>query len=601
MRTIEVDLRGPVAAGAFNGNITLSSTGAVSQVVDITANNSVGGESTINTSGNLAQFSTVPGLASAVQSFQLSASNLLQSATISAPQYFQISLEATFTGVTGTGNTITVARNAGGNDINPPVTVYVRFLPPSALTSSSLIRIDSSPATSVGIPVAGTSEPSIQILTASQPINNTVINTTSASQSLSIKAERVQQNITLSKVLATNPLNPSNTSQFELSSDNVNFSNTLTLVPNQGTYDVNQTIYFRYKPTYLGTAQSTLQFQSNDFTNTAPQSFTANNELSATSIDTEPTLRSTATVTRNGGTATVSFNLPANYAALGYGEARIIVASTSATLPAGSQPQDGNAYATGNQTYGQGPQIAPGYYVVYSGANQTATVEGLVSSTTYYFYTFEYNNIDNNFNISVQGAENYLSPPVPNVIDGIIAPGAPLPVSLVSFNATLRKNQVALNWVTASELNNKGFEVQRSQNAQEFQTVVTREGKGTTAARSSYDAIDQQPLAGVSYYRLKQVDLDGKATYSPVVTVKNLSVTEVTFYPNPTSGKLTISLPQEQTTATKVRITDLSGREVKTFTLLATGETDLSLLKAGTYLITVGSGDQQVTRRVVKN
>ncbi|HEX8429165.1 T9SS type A sorting domain-containing protein [Hymenobacter sp.] len=602
LRTIEVRLVGPVSNGTFNENITLTSTGAAAKVVAITANNSVGGESTFNTSGNLTQFSTVPGLASAVQSFQLSASNLLQNATVTAPQYIQVSLDASFAGVIGTGNTITVPRNAGGNDINPPVTIYVRFLPPSALTMSSLIFIASNPATSVGKPVSGTSEPSIQILTAPQVISNTVISTTSASQALSIKAERVQQNITISKALAPNPLNPSNTSQYELSLDNVNFTNTLMLVPNQGTYDINQTIYFRYRPTYLGSAQATLQFQSNDFTNTATQSFGVNDQLSANSIDTEPTLRSAATVTRSGSTATVSFNLPPDYAALGFGEARIIVASTNPTLPAGSQPQDGSAYATGNQTYGQGPQIAPGYFVVYSGSNQTATVEGLSSTVTYYFYTFEYNNIDNSFNISVQGAENYLSPPVPNVINGIESPGGPLPVSLVSFTAALRKGQVALNWVTASESNNKGFEVQRSQNGQEFQTILTREGKGSTTSRSTYDAVDSRPLTGVSYYRLKQNDADGKFAYSPVVIVTNAALAEATFYPNPTSGKLTINLPQtQQTTVAKVRVTDLSGREVKAVALPANGEIDLSDLKAGTYLLTVGAGDQQVTRRIVKN
>ncbi|UOG73509.1 T9SS type A sorting domain-containing protein [Hymenobacter tibetensis] len=602
LRTIEVQLAGPVANGVFNGNITLTSTSAVSQVVTVTANNSIGGESTINSAGNLTQFSTVPGLASAVQSFQLEASNLLQDVTVLAPTHFQVSLDASFAGIVGTGNSIVVPRNTGGNDISPSVTVYVRFLPPTALTASSLIRIDSYPATSVGLPVGGTSEPSIQIQTVPQLISNTVINSTSASQSLAIRAERVQKTITISEALTANPLNPSNTEQFQISANNVDFGTTLTLTPNQGTFDVNQTIYFRYKPTYLGNAQSTLQFQSNDFTNTAAQVFGANDLLRANSIDTEPTLRSTATVTRNGTTATVSFNLPANYAALGYGEGRIIVASTNATLPAGSQPQDGNRYTTGNQTYGLGPEVAPGYYIVYSGANQTATVEGLSSSITYYFYTFEYNNIDNNFNISVQGAENYLSPPVPTVINGIEAPGGPLPVSLTSFTAILRKGQVALNWVTASESNNKGFEVQRSQDGKEFQTILTREGKGTTTNRSTYDGVDLRPLTGVSYYRLKQSDSDGKFAYSPVVIVTNAALAEITFYPNPTSGKLIVNMPQAQyTTATVVRVTDLSGREIKITSLSKDNEIDLSELKAGTYLLTLSAGDQQVTRRIIKN
>jgi hypothetical protein len=411
----------------------------------------------------------------------------------------------------------------------------------------------------------------------------------------------VRQTVTISKALSSNPLNPSNTQQFEISTDNITFSNVLTLTPDQGTFSINQSIYYRYKPTYLGTAESRLQYQSSDFTITTAQGFGANDLLSARSIDTEPTLRSSPTVTRSGNTASVNFNLPANYAAQGYGEGRLIVASINATLPAGSQPQDGNAYATGNQTYGIGPEIAPGYYVVYSGPNQTVTIEGLNSTVTYYFYSFEYNNIDNNFNIGVVGSENYLSPPVPTVINGIIAPGTPLPVTLVSFTGKLHNDQVVLNWATASELNNKLFEVQRSQNAQEFQTIATRAGRGTTTARTTYEAVDERPLLGISYYRLKQVDTDGTFAYSPVITIRNAGLANASFYPNPTSGKLTVVLPQTQLAIPQLlTITDLTGRVIRTQELPANGEIDITELKAGTYLISVGSGEQRIVRKVVK-
>ncbi|MBO0359586.1 T9SS type A sorting domain-containing protein [Hymenobacter sp. BT186] len=600
LRTIEVQLFGPIPNGVFNGNITLTSTGATPVVVNITANNSIGNESTFTVANNLTLFSTVPGLPSAVQSYQVSGRNLLQDIIVRAPQYFQVSLDASFAGITGTGNVITVPRNAG-NDIDPAVTVYVRFLPPSALSTTSLIIFTSSPAGSQGLPVEGTSEPSVQILTAPQQILTVVINTASASQALTIKAERVQQNIIISKSVSPNPLNPNNVQQFEISADNVNFSNTLMLTPDQSTFSVNQQIYFRYKPTYLGAAQSTLQFRSNDFNNTNVQSFGANDLLSGRSIDTEPTLRSSPTVTRSGNTATVNFNLPANYAALGYGEGRLIAASTSATLPASSQPLDGEGYLAGSQVYGQGPQIAPGYFVVYSGTTQNATIEGLDPAVTYYFYSFEYNYIDPNFNIAIGGAQNYLSPPVPGVINGIIVPGTPLPVTLVSFTGKLRNNQVALNWVTASELNNKLFEVQRSASGQEFETILTREGKGTTSSRTSYEAVDSQPLMGLSYYRLKQVDRDGTYAYSPVVAINNGGLASATFYPNPTTGKLTIILPQGQAGASqKVYITDLAGRLVRSQELPANGEISLSELQAGTYLVSVGTGANRIVQRVVK-
>lgn len=598
LRNIEVRLVATVASGAFTGSITASSTGATPVVVNITANNNLNGSSTINTTGELQQFSTVPGVPSAVQSYLVAASNLLQDVTVTAPQYFQVSLTSDFTGITGTGNTVIVARNSG-NDIFPAVRVYVRFIPPVAITTSDLVTNTSSPATGQGIPVSGTSVPSIQVLNAFQEIRNIIIYTTSASQTLNVRADRVRQPITITRNVISNSANPSNTAQFELSLDNVTFSNSVTLTPTVPGYSVSAQIYVRYRPTYLGDAQSILQYQSSDFAIQTVQDFSVNGQLSARSIDIEPTLRSTPTVTRSGSTATVSFNLPANYAGLGYGENRLVVASTNPTLPAGSQPADGTPYGTGNQTYGSGPQVVPGYYVVYSGDESVVTVSGLNPAVTYYIYTFEFNNIESSINVAIVGAENYLQPPVPTSIQGIIAPGTPLPVDLVSFTAKLRNNKVSLNWVTASEKNNGSFAVERSQDARTFTTILTREGKGTTSTSTTYDAIDEKPLTGTSYYRLKQIDFDGTVKYSSPVAVNNLGVAEVTMYPNPTEDVLNIQIGGS-TEGVRASVSDLTGRVVLTQVLSGNGQLSLGGLRSGTYLVTVGEGNSKVTRRIVK-
>ncbi|MFD2785137.1 beta strand repeat-containing protein [Hymenobacter rubripertinctus] len=595
IRDIEVRLVAPVGSGTFTGTITASSAGAADKVVTITAN-STGGNSTINVSGLLNQFSTVPGVASDVQTYTVSGTNLLQGITVAAPQYFQVSLNANFTGVTGTGNSFVIAQGPAG-DV-PTTTIYVRFLPPSALSTTSIIVNSSSPATSQAIQVNGTSEPTIQIANAFQEVRTVVINTKSDSQALTINAQRVLQPITITKLLTSNPLNPSGTQQFELSLDDVTFSSSVTLTPNSTTYRIDQPIYVRYAPTYLGTGQSTLQFQSNDFSNNSTQSFGVNDLLTGRSIDTEPTERSTATVTRNNTTATVTFNLPANYASLGFGEGRLIVASERSTFPTMVRPQDGVSYQTGNQTYGAGPEIAPGYFVVYSGSNNSVVIDGLDLGTTYYFYTFEYNNIDDASNVQISGAENYLTPPVPQIIRGIIAP-SPLPVTLVSFTAKVKGTQVALTWVTAAELNNKQFEVQRSRDGRAFETIVTLAGKGTTNSSSTYNEADNSPLNGVSYYRLKQVDLDGTFSYSSVVTISFLKASELTMYPNPVEDQLTISLAGA-TEGMQVTVTDMMGRVITTQALAANGTLDMASLKTGTYLVTVGQGEAKVTRRIVK-
>ncbi|UPL47797.1 T9SS type A sorting domain-containing protein [Hymenobacter sublimis] len=594
-RTIEVRLVQTIATGPFTGNITASSTGATSQVVSITANNATGNNSSINTSGTLQQFSTVPGVASAVQSYRVSGTNLLQDIRVAAPTYFQVSLDPTFAGITTTGNSITVARV--GNDV-PETTVYVRFLPPGALATTSVILNSSEPAITQGVSVEGTSRPSVALNNAFQEVRNIVINTTSPSQALVINAQRVLQPVIISKALSSNPLNPNNVEQFELSLDNVTFTNSLTLTPNSSTYSINQPIYVRYKPTYLGSGQSTLQFQSNDFENKATQSFDRNALLSGRSIDVEPTMRNVPSVVRGNTTATVTFNLPADYIAQGYGEGRLIVASTQSQFPADTRPADGTGYQTGNQIYGAGDQVAPGFYVVYAGANQSVVVEGLDVGTTYYFYTFEFNNINPNPAVQIQGAENYLSPPVPNTIPGIIAP-SPLPVTLVSFDAKVRGSKVALTWVTASELNNKGFEVERSRDGKTFESILSREGKGTTTARTTYTAADEQPLSGTSYYRLKQTDFNGTTSFSSPVVINFLRSGDVTMYPNPVEDQLTIELGGA-TEGVMVSITDASGRTIRSQKLDATGKLNMGDLKTGTYLVTVGEGDAKVTRRIVK-
>ncbi|WP_139920730.1 T9SS type A sorting domain-containing protein [Hymenobacter sp. DG01] len=597
-RIIEVQLTGPIGAGEFTGNITASSTGAASRVVSITAN-STGGESVVNVSSSgLNLFSTVPGVPSAVQSYQLSGTNLLRDITVTAPPAFQVSLDANFTNVTTTNNTIVVPRN-NGSDVTP-TTVYVRFVPTSAFSTSGSVLNSSRPALGVAVRVQGTSEPSIQLQNAFQQVKNVEIYTRSSSQAITVVAERVLQPVTISQLLSANTtFNPDNTAQFEISRDNVNFTiDTVKLKPNTSTYSINQQIYIRFRPTNLGSAQATLRFQSNDFDDKTTQNFTANSLLSGLPIDNQPSLRATANVVRNNTTATVSFTLPANYAGLGYGEGRLIVASENPTLPSGNQPSDGISYQTGNQIYGQGPQVAPGYFAVFAGPNASVTIEGLDIRKTYYFYTFEYNNIDNNVNVIASGAENYLSPPTPNTIPGIIAP-SPLPVTLVSFDAKVRGSQVALTWVTSTELNNKGFEVERSRDGRSFETILFRAGKGTTSSSSTYTAADEKPLAGTSYYRLKQIDLDGTVSHTQPVVVNFLRSGDVNMYPNPVEDILTIELGGT-TEGVTVTITDSNGRLIRSQKLGANGTLNMGDLGTGTYMVTVGEGNSKVTRRIVK-
>ncbi|MBC6698378.1 T9SS type A sorting domain-containing protein [Hymenobacter puniceus] len=625
-QTIEVTLVPTVAQGTFSGTIALTSNGASQVNVAVNANNPSGSISDISlTDAILREFSTSPGVPSNIQSYKVSADNLLQDLTILAPQFFQISRSADpnapggFNSLgTTTGNSLTLPRIQGSptaslNGDVDQTTIYVRYFPPAAQTNrGQVISNSSAPARTQFVSVNGSSEPELNVRGTFTPVVNQVKGTQSATQTLVLEGARLNSSVVVrvprdpEEPTTASPLNPSRTPQFQISltsdfSDLGTAANPtgfqLTLTPDANDSLALVPLYVRYSPTRVGSALADLLFRTPDISNGVEFNRVPNARLQGRSIDVEPTRQSAATVTRSADGTTVTINFtqedgsafPGNPEGAGFGENRLIVASLNATLTPGFFPEDATPYDPGNNIYGRGSNIG-GNFVVFASSAVTAIITGLDPNTQYYFFGFEYNNDQ------VGGAENYKTPNLPITVQ------LPLPVELKSFTAQLRNGQVALNWVTASEKNNRGFEVQRSQDAREFSTILFKEGKGTTNARSTYNAVDARPLAGLSYYRLKQIDTDGKFSYSPVVTVKNAGLTEASFYPNPTSGKLTISLPQATTAeGLRVRISDLTGRVLREQTLPVTGELDLASLPAGTYMVTVGTGDQQVTRKVVKN
>lgn len=104
-------------------------------------------------------------------------------------------------------------------------------------------------------------------------------------------------------------------------------------------------------------------------------------------------------------------------------------------------------------------------------------------------------------------------------ISGSTGAGSALPIELIYFNATPNQKTVDLTWATASELNNDFFTVERSIDGLTWEPVLTVNGAGTTNQRTNYRDIDTRPAAGLSYYRLKQTDFDGKWSYSNIQSV----------------------------------------------------------------------------------
>jgi Secretion system C-terminal sorting domain len=159
-----------------------------------------------------------------------------------------------------------------------------------------------------------------------------------------------------------------------------------------------------------------------------------------------------------------------------------------------------------------------------------------------------------------------------------------LPVELVRFDAKQVGQQIDLTWATASEMNNRGFEVQQCKEGIAWQNIGFVEGNGTTSTMREYRFKDMAVADGINYYRLKQVDLEGGFEYSPVVSVnfENGYISNgVTMYPNPSSSYLNILL--EQPSDFKLEIFTLDG--VKVFEALNTTQLNTDGLKNGTYLV----------------
>ena len=137
-----------------------------------------------------------------------------------------------------------------------------------------------------------------------------------------------------------------------------------------------------------------------------------------------------------------------------------------------------------------------------------------------------------------------------------------LPIELLSFEAEAKTNHVALNWVTASEVDNDFFTIERSRDAKEFTPLFTVPGAGTSSQTLFYEAQDSLPLIGRAFYRLKQTDFDGSFAYSEIVSVTYSGSGAIKIFPNPIhDSELTISFDRE-TSDLGIDIYDLSGRKV---------------------------------------
>lgn len=169
----------------------------------------------------------------------------------------------------------------------------------------------------------------------------------------------------------------------------------------------------------------------------------------------------------------------------------------------------------------------------------------------------------------------------------IYGPGAwPQPVKLGGFSAVRTKQVVALEWTTEFEIDAKEFIVERAE-GNEFRSVGTIPSNGNSSTKKSYSFNDKNENTGATYYRLKNVDLDGKFTYSEIRTVRGIgSARDVTIFPNPARSDSKISVVGA-TANSSIQLLDFSGKVLKNINSNAFNSLDLSGVKNGVYLIRI--------------
>lgn len=143
--------------------------------------------------------------------------------------------------------------------------------------------------------------------------------------------------------------------------------------------------------------------------------------------------------------------------------------------------------------------------------------------------------------------------------------GSVIPVELVSFTATANKNNVELNWKTATEINNKIFEIERSTNKSDFIKIGYRDGAGSSTAEKEYSFIDHNFSPGEYSYRLKQIDFDGTFDYSKTIEVIVTPTLEYSLsqnYPNPFNPSTLISYSIPSAVHVKLSVYNVLGSEI---------------------------------------
>ena len=193
-------------------------------------------------------------------------------------------------------------------------------------------------------------------------------------------------------------------------------------------------------------------------------------------------------------------------------------------------------------------------------------------------------------------------PPAPNIYT---VGGSVLPIDLVEFKAKAGSGKVDLNWMTLSERNNKEFIVEQSLDGKYFTAITKLNGAGNSNILKYYSAVDNNPTIGTSYYRLRQIDFDGKSSLSEV---KKVTVTAqgaaFSIVPNPVDNQVRLELATNSKSL-RLKLTSINGATMLTAQgsvaeINAKVNELLPSLASGIYIITIIENDQTHVQKLLK-
>jgi hypothetical protein len=180
-----------------------------------------------------------------------------------------------------------------------------------------------------------------------------------------------------------------------------------------------------------------------------------------------------------------------------------------------------------------------------------------------------------------------------------------LPVSLLSFTATKEGNKNLLQWTTGQEVNSSYFEVERSGDGVNYKAIGQVNGVGNSSVVKNYSLVDNKPVNGMNYYRLKMVDKDGKFSYSQVRSINEAVSFGVSIYPNPVENNLNLNFSSDKAETVQVDVVDNGGKVVATQQIeVAVGASTQGInvggLSRGVYYVRVVGAEGETEERFVK-